>query len=76
MPPMSTPETLRIHVIRHGDTDWSLSGQYTGRTDIPLSPHGEEAACVLGKRLQGISFAYVFTSPLLRALQTCSLAGL
>jgi len=76
MPPMSTPETLRIHVIRHGDTAWSLSGQYTGRTDIPLSPHGEDAARALGKRLQSIAFAHVLTSPLLRAMQTCALAGL
>ena len=76
MPPMSTPETLRIHVIRHGETAWSLSGQYTGRSDIPLTPHGEDAARLLGKRLQGIAFAHVLTSPLLRAMQTCSLAGL
>lgn len=73
---MSTHETLRIHLIRHGETAWSLSGQYTGRTDIPLTPHGEAAACALGKRLHGISFTHVLTSPLMRALQTCAFAGL
>ncbi len=76
MTPMSSPETLRIHLIRHGETAWSLSGQYTGRTDIPLSPHGEEAARGLGKRLRDIAFANVLTSPLIRARQTCALAGL
>lgn len=73
---MSHPETLRIHVIRHGETAWSLSGQYTGRTDIPLSPHGEDAARALGERLRGITFAHALTSPLIRARQTCALAGL
>ena len=76
MTPMSSPETLRIHLTRHGETTWSLSGQYTGRTDIPLSPHGEEAARALGERLRGITFAHVLTSPLIRARQTCALAGL
>jgi probable phosphoglycerate mutase len=73
---MSTHEPLRVHLIRHGETAWSLSGQYTGRTDIPLTQHGEEAACALGKRLRGIPFARVLASPLMRALQTCALAGL
>jgi len=76
MPLMSTPETLRVHLMRHGETAWSLSGQYTGRSDIPLTPYGEDAARLLGKRLQGVAFAHVLTSPLLRALQTCALAGL
>lgn len=75
MLPMNKPET-RIHLMRHGETAWSLSGQYTGRTDIPLTTDGESAARVLGKRLCGIDFTHVLTSPLLRARQTCSLAGL
>ena len=67
---------LRLYLIRHGETEWSLSGQYTGRTDIPLTAHGEEAARNLGHRLRNIPFAHVLTSPLKRAQQTCVLAGL
>jgi broad specificity phosphatase PhoE len=67
---------LRIYFIRHGETEWSLSGQYTGRTDIPLTAHGEDAARELGRRLRGIPFAQVLTSPLQRAQQTCALVGL
>jgi probable phosphoglycerate mutase len=67
---------LRLYFIRHGETEWSLSGQYTGRTDIPLTAHGEEAARALGQYLRSIPFARVLTSPLLRARQTCELAGL
>lgn len=72
---MSQLKTLRIHLIRHGETAWSLSGQYTGRTDIPLSLHGEDAARALGKRIHGLTFAHVLTSPLIRARQTCALTG-
>jgi len=68
--------TLRLYLIRHGETAWSLSGRHTGRTDIPLTPNGEDEARVLGKLLQDIPFAHVLTSPLRRALQTCGLAGL
>ena len=67
---------LRIYFVRHGETSWSLSGQYTGRTDIPLTAHGEIAARELGQRIRNISFSHVLTSPLLRARQTCELAGL
>ena len=67
---------LRLYLIRHGETEWSLSGQYTGRTDLPLTAHGEEAARNLGRRLQNIPFAHVLTSPLKRARQTCALARL
>lgn len=66
----------RIHLIRHGETEWTLSGQYTGRTDIPLTAHGENTARELGLRLRGLPFAHVLTSPLRRARQTCALAGL
>jgi len=68
--------SLRLFLIRHGETEWSLSGQYTGRTDIPLTAHGEVAARNLGLRLRGIPFKHVLTSPLKRARQTCKLAGL
>lgn len=67
---------LRLYIIRHGETEWSLSGQYTGRTDIPLTAHGIEAARNLGLRLRNIPFTHVLTSPLKRAQQTCALAGL
>lgn len=66
----------QVFLIRHGETAWSLSGQHTGRTDIALTEHGEQAARQLGTRLQSVPFAHVFTSPLLRARQTCSLAQL
>jgi probable phosphoglycerate mutase len=64
-----------IYLARHGETAWSLSGQHTGLTDLPLTNHGEEEARQLGKRLAGLSFAKVFTSPLQRAAHTAELAG-
>ena len=67
---------LRLYFIRHGETEWSLSGQHTGRTDIPLTAHGRDTARELGQRLREIPFASVLTSPLRRARQTCELAGL
>ena len=67
---------LRLHLIRHGETEWSLSGQYTGRTDIPLTTHGEDEAREVGRRIRDIQFTRVITSPLKRAQQTCALAGL
>lgn len=66
----------RIYLVRHGQTEWSLSGQHTGRTDIPLTAHGVAEAAPLRARLAGIKFAHVLTSPRLRARQTCELAGL
>jgi probable phosphoglycerate mutase len=64
-----------IYLARHGETAWSLSGQHTGLTDLPLTERGEANARQLGKRLAGLTFAKVFTSPLRRAARTCELAG-
>ncbi len=64
-----------IHLARHGETAWSLSGQHTGRTDLPLTERGERNARALGQRLRGLEFAKVYTSPLQRAARTCELAG-
>lgn len=66
----------QLYLIRHGETAWSLSRQHTGRTDLPLTEHGEEQAREVGKRLQGITFSHVLVSPLSRARRTCELAGL
>lgn len=69
-------ETLPIiYLARHGETAWSLSGQHTGLTDLPLTERGERNARLLGHRLSGLAFAKVFTSPLQRAVRTCELAG-
>jgi broad specificity phosphatase PhoE len=65
----------RIYLARHGETAWSLTGQHTGLTDLPLTERGERNARRLGKRLEGLVFARVFTSPLQRAARTCTLAG-
>ena len=64
-----------VYLARHGETAWSLSGQHTGRTDLPLTERGERTARALGERLRGLTFAKVFTSPLQRAARTCELAG-
>ena len=64
-----------IYLARHGETAWSLSGQHTGRTDLPLTEAGERNARALGERLRGLTFAKIFTSPLQRAVRTCELAG-
>jgi probable phosphoglycerate mutase len=64
-----------VYLARHGETAWSLSGQHTGRTDLPLTERGEHNACALGERLRGLTFAKVYTSPLQRAVRTCELAG-
>jgi broad specificity phosphatase PhoE len=65
----------QLYLARHGETAWSLSGQHTGLTDIPLTERGERNARLLGKLLQGRTFAHVFTSPLQRARRTGELAG-
>src|SRR6185437_14922126 len=65
-----------LWLIRHGETEWSLSGQHTSRTDLPLTPEGEKRAAKLQDALAGRSFAMVLSSPMRRALDTCKLAGL
>jgi probable phosphoglycerate mutase len=64
-----------IYLARHGETAWTVSGQHTGLTDIPLTERGERNARRLGERLKGLVFAHVLTSPLRRASRTCELAG-
>ena len=69
-------EGLQVaYLARHGETAWSLTGQHTGRTDLPLTDRGERNAKALGQRLSSMQFARVFTSPLRRAMRTCELAG-
>jgi len=64
-----------VYLARHGETGWSLSGQHTGITDLPLTERGERNARQLGQRLKALTFTKVFTSPLQRASNTCALAG-
>jgi broad specificity phosphatase PhoE len=72
---MSMP-SQQIYLIRHGETQWSLSGQHTGITDIPLTENGRKVAKLLEPVLANENFALVLTSPLERARKTCELAGL
>jgi broad specificity phosphatase PhoE len=65
----------RLWLVRHGDTEWSLSGRHTGRTDLPLTPDGERHAAEASKLLASRRFSLVLTSPLRRAMDTCRLAG-
>jgi Histidine phosphatase superfamily (branch 1) len=65
----------QIYLIRHGETKWSLSGQHTGRTDLPLTEHGELQAHHIGKLLSGTTFSQVLVSPVQRARRACELAG-
>ena len=64
-----------VFLVRHGETAWSLTGQHTGLTDLPLTPHGEEQARSLVVPLQGMRFDHALCSPLQRAFRTCQLAG-
>ncbi len=65
----------KVYLIRHGETAWTISGQHTGRKDIPLTDQGERDAQELSARLKGLSFGKVLTSPLQRARRTAELAG-
>jgi broad specificity phosphatase PhoE len=71
-----TPSGHQVVLVRHGQTEWSVSGQHTGRTDIPLTDQGRIQAEALGARLGAWRFARVLSSPLARALDTCRLAGM
>ena len=74
--PAHMSQPLRaVYLARHGETAWTVSGQHTGRKDLPLTANGERNASQLGRRLQGLTFNAVFTSPLQRARRTCELAG-
>ncbi len=75
---MAAPQPPSGHLVllRHGETEWSRSGQHTGRTDIPLTEHGEELASAAGSLLHGFDFRLVLASPLQRARRTAELAGL
>lgn len=66
---------MEIYFIRHGETAWSLTGQHTGRTDLPLTEQGEAEARTLAPLLRGVAFDHVFTSPRQRARRTAGLAG-
>src|SRR5690349_12556711 len=75
---MSEPTNRVLQVVylaRHGETAWTLSGQHTGLTDLPLTERGERNARRLAERLRGVTFATVLTSPLQRTTRTCELAG-
>src|SRR5271169_3301037 len=72
---MMNEERPVVYLARHGETAWSLSGQHTGLTDLPLTDRGERNAQKLGEQLRGRRFTQVLTSPLRRASRTCELAG-
>ena len=64
-----------LWLMRHGETAWTLSGQHTSSTDLPLTAEGERKAAAVGKMLAGKKFAAVYVSPMLRARETCRIAG-
>ncbi len=72
---VTRPPLPIVYLARHGETAWSLSGQHTGLTDLPLTASGERNAANLGLRLRGVTVQHVLTSPLQRASRTCDLAG-
>jgi probable phosphoglycerate mutase len=65
----------QLYIVRHGETEWSLSGQHTSRTDLPLTEAGQAAAAGLAETLSGVAFSIVLSSPLRRARETAELAG-
>ncbi len=67
--------SVEIWLVRHGETEWSLSGAHTSTTDIPLTEHGRQRAVELREYLDGKKFAAVFVSPMQRARETCEIAG-
>jgi probable phosphoglycerate mutase len=66
---------MEIVLVRHGETEWSLNGRHTSRTNLPLTERGRQRAVALGPELSKWSFSLVLSSPLLRARETCELAG-
>jgi probable phosphoglycerate mutase len=66
---------VELWLVRHGETEWSVDGRHTSRTDIPLTEHGRLRAKELGEYLAGTKFAAVLRSPMLRAKETCEIAG-
>jgi broad specificity phosphatase PhoE len=72
---MNMPLLPIVALVRHGETAWTISGQHTGRSDISLTPQGEEEARRLNEHLRNLHFTEVFTSPLERARRTCQLSG-
>ena len=71
----SDGRTGTVTLVRHAETDWSLAGRHTGRTDVPLTDAGRDKARALAEKLRGRSFSLVMTSPLSRAAETAGLAG-
>jgi probable phosphoglycerate mutase len=71
---MSNPPRYLV-LLRHGETEWTISGRHTGRSDIPLTDAGREEARAAGERIAGMRFDRVITSPMERAVETCRLAG-
>lgn len=71
----SQGERMTLWIIRHGETEWSVAGRHTGRTDLALTPNGERQSAAVGRHFKGRSFALVLCSPLRRARETCRLAG-
>src|SRR5690348_7424601 len=80
-PPVSPPTAAatpkgRLVLLRHGETEWSLSGRHTGRTDLPLTEHGEELAVAAGRLMRDYEFVLALCSPMQRTRRTAELAGL
>ena len=76
MPPKGRFDQMNLYLIRHAETAWSISGQHTGRTELPLTARGEQDSRTLAEGLRAVRFSRVFTSPRQRARRTCELAGL